>query len=427
MGGMTLLYTVQPGDQLPALASRFGVSLERLRSDNGLEVHQPLVPGQALVVLRPTRIYRVKPGGTLWGIARETGIPLRRLLQNNPTLAQGHALQPGETLALALEGEGREILPLGGYAYPHMAQGILRQALPFLTDLSVFAYGFREDGTLVTPEGGGLLEEAAHFGLRAMLVLTSMDDSGNFSAQRAARLFQEEALQDRVLMSLVDTMLEKGYQGLDVDFEYIDPGDRQAFLTFLGNARDRLHQVGLLLHVDLAPKTSADQSGLLYEAHDYNAIGAIADRVLLMTYEWGYAYGPPMAVAPLPQVTQVVDYALTEIPPGKILLGIPNYGYDWTLPRDPGRRAVTLGNQEAVRLAAQAGAEIRFDASAQAPTFSYVQAGEQHTVWFEDARSIQAKLHLALSRNLGGAAYWNLLRPFAQNWAEAGQLLRFPV
>lgn len=423
---MTLLYTVQPGDQLSALARRFGVSQERLRSDNGLAGDQPLVPGQALVVLRPTRVHRVKAGETLWGIARETGVPLRRLLQYNPTLAQGHPLQPGDLLALALEGEGNGTLPMGGYAYPHTARGALRQALPFLTDLSVFAYGFREDGTLVVPEDSGLLEEAARFGLGTMLVLTSMDDSGSFSPQRAARLFRDPALQERVLGALVDTMLEKGYRGLDVDFEYIDPADRGAFLAFLGQARDRLHQVGLSLHVDLAPKTSADQTSQLYEAHDYHAIGAIADRVLLMTYEWGYAYGPPMAVAPLPQVTQVVDYALTEIPAGKIQLGIPNYGYDWTLPHDPSRRAVTLGNQEAVALAAQVGAEISFDQTAQAPVFSYVREGVRHQVWFEDARSIQAKLRLALGRRLGGAAYWNLLRPFAQNWAELGQVVRLP-
>ena len=87
---------------------------------------------------------------------------------------------------------------------------------------------------------------------------------------------------------------------------------------------------------------------------------------------------------------------------------------------------MTLGNQEAVALAAQVGAEISFDQTAQAPAFFYVREGVGHQVWFEDARSIQAKLRLALGRGLGGAAYWNLLRPFAQNWAELGQVVRLP-
>ena len=87
----------------------------------------------------------------------------------------------------------------------------------------------------------------------------------------------------------------------------------------------------------LAPKTSAGQKGTLYEGHDYTAIGAACDAALLMTYEWGYTYGPPMAVAPIRNVRQVVEYALTEIPPEKIWLGVPTYGYDWTLPYEKGQ------------------------------------------------------------------------------------------
>ena len=416
-----MIYVVQQGESLSQLAQTYGVSVARLRSDNGLLAEQPLVPGQALVILIPQETYLVQPGDTLYSIAVETGISLLQLLRNNPTLAQGQPLAAGEVLTIRLEGEGNSPLAFNGYAYPHIQQGVLRQALPFLTDLSIFSYGFREDGTLVVPDDSRLLAEAALFGLGAVLVLTSIDESGTFSTQRASQLFQNQNLQDQVLDSLLGVMLEKGYIGLDADFEYIEEKDREAFFRFLGNARDRLHQYGLFLHVDLAPKTSAQQPGLLYAAHDYGVIGAIADSVLLMTYEWGYAYGPPMAVAPLPQVEAVLRYGITEIPAWKIQMGIPNYGYDWILPYEQGRRATTVGNQEAVLLAALVGAEIQFDPVAQAPNFQYTRAGEQHQVWFEDARSIQAKLRLARDLGLAGGAYWNLLRPFAQNWALLSQ------
>lgn len=168
-------------------------------------------------------------------------------------------------------------------------------------------------------------------------------------------------------------------------------------------ARERLHQYGFFLQIDLAPKTYAKQPGLLYASHDYTVISSIADTVLLMTYEWGYAYGPPMAIAPLPQV--------------KIQLGISNYGYDWTLPYEPSRRAVTLGNEEAVRLVAQVGAEIQFDPIVQAPKFQYRTEDTLHQVWLEDVRSIQAKFDLIERYRLGGGTYWNLLRPSPQNWA----------
>ena len=214
-------------------------------------------------------------------------------------------------------------------------------------------------------------------------------------------------------------MLEKGYVGLDSDFEYINPQDVAAYVAFLENAATRLHVYGFFLNTDLAPKTSATQEGLLYEAHDYARIGTIADTVLLMTYEWGYTYGPPMAVAPINRVREVVSYAVTEIPPQKIMMGVPTYGYDWPLPFVQGvTQATVLGAQEAVALASRYNASIQFDQTAQSPYFNYRDNnGQAHVVWFEDIRSIRQKFNLIDEFSLRGAGYWNIMRPFAQNWS----------
>ena len=169
--------------------------------------------------------------------------------------------------------------------------------------------------------------------------------------------------------------------------------------------------------VALAPKTSAGQAGLLYEGKDYRALGEAADHVLLMTYEWGYTYGPPMAVAPVNQVRRVVEYALTEIPAEKVDLGIPNYGYDWPLPFERGvTKATTVGNVEAVRIAVEQGAEIMFDSLAESPYFTYTANGTAHEVWFEDVRSLQAKFRLIREYNLHGCGYWQIMKWFRANW-----------
>lgn len=124
-----------------------------------------------------------------------------------------------------------------------------------------------------------------------------------------------------------------------------------------------------------------------------------------------------MAVAPLPQVRRVLEYGVTEIPAEKIFMGMPNYGYIWTLPHVPGTsRATSIGNQEAVRIAATYGARILYDETAQSPHFSYRNAGVLHEVWFEDVRSILAKSELLDELALLGFGYWNIMRPFAQNW-----------
>ena len=168
------------------------------------------------------------------------------------------------------------------------------------------------------------------------------------------------------MAEILEILSRKGYAGLDVDFEYLPGTLADAYADFLSRLRQRLNALGYFLWAALAPKTRPDQPGTLYEGHDYARVGAAADAVLLMTYEWGYTYGPPMAVAPLPNVRAVLDYAVTEIPPEKILLGVPNYGYDWPLPYRQGEtRAESLSNQAAIRLAIRHGAELQFDENAQ--------------------------------------------------------------
>ena len=125
-----------------------------------------------------------------------------------------------------------------------------------------------------------------------------------------------------------------------------------------------------------------------------------------------------MAVAPLPSVRAVLDYAVTEIPAEKIFLGVPNYGYDWPLPFVQGvTRAQSISNQRAIELAREHRIAIQYDRQAQSPFFHYTDAGGVvHEVWFEDARSLEAKLRLIAEYRFRGVGFWNVMRPFSQTW-----------
>lgn len=125
-----------------------------------------------------------------------------------------------------------------------------------------------------------------------------------------------------------------------------------------------------------------------------------------------------MAVAPINKVREVVAYASTRISPSKMLLGIPTYGYDWTLPFERGNPgAPSISPVQALNLALRHRAEIQFDQTAMAPWFRYTdENGRLHEVWFEDARSILAKFDLITEFGLRGIGYWNAMRQFPQNW-----------
>src|SRR5699024_9955460 len=112
----------------------------------------------------------------------------------------------------------------------------------------------------------------------------------------------------------------------------------------------RLRPQGLLVTTALAPKESTDQTGLLYEAHDYQAHGEIVDFVSIMTYEWGWAGGSPLAIAPINKVRDVLDYATTVIPSSKIMLGVPLYGRDWKVAWVQGTLARTVSPLEAIQI-----------------------------------------------------------------------------
>lgn len=412
------IYVVRPGDTLYTISSRFGVTMTRLIADNGLTDPSRLVVGQALVIRRPARVYTVRAGDTLSSVARQTGVSVRQLRRNNPVLEGGSSIWPGQTLVLAYEDDPDAPLWVNAYAYPFIDRGLLQRTLPFLSYLTPFTYGITPQGGLVVPDDAPLIQAAHAAGTAALMHLSTLTPEGGFSNDLAHLVLNDMEVQDALAANLTAALSEKGYQGLDVDFEYVFPEDGPAYAAFVTRLRRALAPLGLPVVVALAPKTSARQRGLLYEAHDYAALGAAADHVFLMTYEWGYTYSAPMAVAPLPNVRQVVEYALTEMPAGKIWLGIPNYGYDWPLPADPGvTKATSVSNQYAVELAGRYGAEIQFDPSAQSPWFRYWdENGRQHEVWFEDARSIRAKLGLIKEHGLSGAGYWNLDRPFPQNW-----------
>lgn len=412
------IHVVQPGEMFETIAAQYGVSPQFLQNYNQIPNPQQLVVGQSLLIVNPQTTYVVESNDTLEGIAAKTGFRMVELLQRNPQLINRPVLYAGETLVLSFDGQESVPLEVNGYAYPYVSPAVLRTSLPYLTYLTIFGYGFDLEGNLTVIDDEPLIALAQEYETAPMMLLSSVSQEGVFNSYLASRLMQDAVLQETVLVNVLSVMEEKGYAGLDIDFEYIPPEDREGYIAFVERAAELLNPLGYIVHVDLAPKTSASQAGLLYESHDYAALGAIANQVLVMTYEWGYTYGPPMAVAPLNQVRRVLEYAVTEISPQKIQMGIPNYAYDWILPYERGRAATSIGNMQAIETAVRYGTEILYDTTAETPYFYYTgEEGSAHVVWFEDARSIDAKLELLKELQLGGAGYWNVMRPFTQNWS----------
>lgn len=410
-----LIYTVRPGDTLAEISRRYGMPPNRIAADNLLKNPAVLVPGQNLLINTNTVRYILSEGQTLFSLSQEYDVPLEELIAANPDLNPLN-LRPGETVNIPVsQPVSRRPILVNGYAYPSISTNALNCVLPFLTFISPFSYSMTPQAELVPPDDSDLVFRAQRSAVMPLMVVTNIFDEG-FSTENLSGILASEELQERLIGNILAELHSKRYYGVNMDIEYIAPEDREVYNAFLERLAQRLHDEGYILVTALAPKISADQPGVLYEAHDYAAQGRIADYVILMTYEWGYTFGPPLAVSPLNEVRRVLDYAVTEIPPEKILMGMPNYGYDWTLPFMRGTPARSIGLSEAVELAQQYGVEIQYDETAQAPFFYYTDNGQQHVVWFDDPRSIEAKLKLIDEYGLAGASYWTVNRCFVPNW-----------
>ena len=413
-----MIHVVRAGESVESIAAAYGVDPLRLAADNTVPPSGALAVGQTLVVRFPRQVHAVSEGETLTTIAAAYGVSVRRLWRNNFSLGGETVLIPGQDLVISYFDEKLGYTVSNGYAYPFINASLLAAQLPYLTYLAPFTYGINADGSLLPLEDEALLSAARQRGTQPVLHLSTLTESGNFNTARGDLVLTNDAVQDRLVGDVLETALRKGFVGVDVDFEYL-PGSLAAdYAAFLARLRRLLNAQGLFLWAALAPKTSAQQRGLLYEGHSYSAVGAAVDGVLLMTYEWGYTYGPPMAVAPIANVRAVLDYAVTEIPREKIFLGIPNYGYDWPLPFVQGTtRAQSISNQRAIELAIRYNIAIQYDETAQSPFFHYTaEDGVVHEVWFEDARSLAVKLRLVAEYGFQGVGIWNLMRPFSQTW-----------
>ncbi|MHB1154472.1 MAG: LysM peptidoglycan-binding domain-containing protein [Eubacteriales bacterium] len=418
-----IIHIVEEGDTIFSIASKYGVTPVSIVQNNDLSPSTQLAVGQTLVILFADSIYIVKEGDTLSSITTANGITVKQLLRNNPELSQSPAVYPGQSLVIDYTQEKLREITTNGFAYPFVNLSVLRRTLPFLTYMTLFTYSFNPDGTLIIPDDTEILNITREYGVAPVMCISTLTDEGTFSSELANTLLTSPDLQDILIDNIIMIMDEKGYTSLNIDFEYIYASNAQLYVSFVVKCTERLNAEGYNVFVDLAPKTSINQPGLLYEGHDYASLGAAADGVILMTYEWGFTYGPPMAVAPINKVRDVVEFAVTQISPEKILMGIPNYGYDWPLPFVSGTsKAISLSNAKAVELAADVGGVIEYDETSQAPFFNYIENGISHVVWFEDARSIQAKLELIEEYNLRGGSWWTIMNYFPQNWMVTNAL-----
>lgn len=238
-------------------------------------------------------------------------------------------------------------------------------------------------------------------GVKPLLLIHNMNNGMDSAA--ADSVLSNPNYRQKLESNILQLVNQNGYDGVNIDLEAVPAADKQYYTTFLQELGGLLHPAGLLLTASIPAKTGDLSSDDFVGAYDYNAIGQACDYVTLMTYDEHWFGGSPGAIASLPWVQQVLDYAVGQIPKNKILMGIAAYGYDWSA---SGTNSVTWSQAE--KLANEKGVQVQWDNASSSPYFVYWENGETHTVWFENQYSMAIKLNLVNSYGIAGIAFWRM-------------------
>lgn len=301
----------------------------------------------------------------------------------------------------------REIL-VNGYAMPDITREQLAGWADDLTYVSYYSYGYTMRGDLVPIRGDDALVRASYdSGVGPLMVLTPFDENGEYSYELVRILFTDPLIRDRLINNVVITVTEKNYLGFVFNFGYIAPEDSEEFVVTVAKTAARLNRRGNLVIVSLTP-------GINDEGINYESLGRAANLLELRLFHWEQVYEPPGPVSPVDRASTLLSAITAVVDPRAILLGISNYGYVWTLPYIYGAAAAEMISQEeAAERAARAGAAVQYDETAQAPHYSYIDpSGLNRIVWYEDERSVRAKLSLVNQFGLSGISIWTIMSPF---------------
>jgi spore germination protein YaaH len=397
------VYVVKSGDSLFGISQQFDVPVDTLRAVNGLTAVNVVI-GQALLI--PSDIYTVQSGDSFWTISRAAFVPLNALMEANPGIRPEN-LRPG--MRLNLPAVERRIATHFSYSQlrtPSLDQGVISDNAPYLTYIGLFETHFNWNGDLSPLNDNAAVLAAWRGRVTPVLTVTNLTAAG-FNSALVQRVLNTPSVQQRLIDNMIARATSRGYGGINIDFEGVLAADRAAFVSFLQALKTRTDAAGLNLSIAVPAKTSDEVPWV--RGYDYAAIGAIVDQLFIMAYDWHHAGSEPGATAPIADVRATVDFAAGLMDRSKIIMGTPFYGYDWVIPfsgETPGR-AIT--NQAAINLAISEQVPIHFSEADQAAYFYYTDdSGRNHVVWFEDTRSLFAKVQIVADRRLGGIGTWQI-------------------
>ncbi len=304
-----------------------------------------------------------------------------------------------------------------------------------LTTLSYFGVDVNPDGSLdkggqgyqtfISDHATDVFKRAHSNGTRVVLTITQMNND------KILALMDDPNAQNLAISQAVESVKDRGIDGINVDFEYSgDPGQeyRDKFSNFVKNLTDRMHTSIPQSRVTVSVYATAVKEPKIY---DIAALSKNADGIFMMAYDFAVA-GSQNAMPTDPlygyssgqywyDISTAVNDFLKVMPPNKLVLGVPYYGYNYMVD-SPDIKAPTYPwygqaqmyteatNEIAPNMANISGYKTGWDPAGEVGWKAYqvADSGVWRMIFLDDPKSLSMKYDFAKSKNLAGVGIWAL-------------------
>lgn len=398
-----VIHETKSGDTLSKIAIQYNTRIERIAEINGLIKDAHLVVGQALLI--PGLTYMVQPGDSIAEIANRHAISAKLLMKYNHL--QRTLIFPGQKLKIPRPSKmniwtGTYYVPKNKTTNTKMIENYKNT----LSGLFIFDYHPNEKGQLIKVNENEAHKIAWKKNLFPYATVTNISKKG-YDPNLIHKVLSNSNIRRSFINNIYALLDSQDYKGIVIDFEMVRPQDRENLNHFIKQLTVKLHRSKMQVLMAVPPMTE-DKMPAYYGGYDYSTLGKYVDKLFLMTYNWHWPGGPSGPIAPISEIRPVLKYAVSVVPRSKLMLGIPQYAYDWSVTAGK-RKGISYSTQRAIDQFMSHESQIYYDQKAASPWFKYVdQNGTLHEVWFEDPRSLLAKFRLVKEFRLGGMGCWHL-------------------
>lgn len=412
-----IIHIIEPGETVDSIAELYGVSPDWIIRENGIIDPTDLAIGGALFILTPALTHTIEEGDSLESIAQMYGVTVMSILRNNSYLSDQEFLAVGDTILIEYEDEKLSEITVTGYCYPFIEESVLRKTLPYLTYLIVSSYEVDINGNAREVDDERVIEYARAYGVAPIMMVSIERNENSFDTDIAHNILNNEELSNRLINNIVETLSNKGYEGISIMPVYIYPSDRDLYVEFLVELIGRVHAMGFKVFDTIITDTFELITDIFSTQSYIKFINELVDSSVFFPISIGIRKDAPVGVSNYGATEEMLNYFLQYIPPEELQLGINTVGFIWELPYVSDiSEGNTISVSSAIVLARDYNIPIQYNEGNQAAYFLFQDDNQEILVRFRDARSYAKYLELVDKYDLEGIGVWNIMSFINSLW-----------